>query len=147
MATSAGKVTVKVNTSVSKGFSTYLGLISAAIASGGAAVLLALEGIPDDASGAVVIGTLVVAAAAAITKTVDGRMKQAEAIINTQGFGLPIAAPSDPAPAGFTPGQPMGSVDNGEEDPDPDGLPEYVSADPRDVPADQGDVGRLEDQS
>lgn len=76
------------------GLATAVGYAFGVINAVAAAVLLALEGLPDNAPTAIVIVTLLGAAAGAIVRVNDGRQAQAAAAIH----GAVIAANTLPEP-------------------------------------------------
>lgn len=66
------------------GIATKVGYALGLVASLASALVLALEGLPSDASEATVLVTLIAAAAASIIRVNDGRMKQAATAIAAQ---------------------------------------------------------------
>jgi hypothetical protein len=71
-------------TQITKGFSTYLGVGLAAVAAACAGAVVAFNGLPDDTPTALVVLALVGAAALSASRVIDGRMKQAEALIDAK---------------------------------------------------------------
>lgn len=75
------------------GLSTKIGYVLGLVLNLAGALMLALEGLPDDASSSVVIVTLFAAGAAAIIRVNDGRQAQAAAVY----AAAPAVAPMLPS--------------------------------------------------
>lgn len=147
------KLDIKINPVVAKGFTTYLGM-AGAIVGYGTSVIVFLTATDQEAALAPFA-----AATLALCQVLAGRYSQATAAIAPHGSppsisisGAPVSqasyAGSQPRPhagGSFQRDDPaiVPPTAEPEEDPDPDGLPDYSTHDMSDsLPPDEGDAGQ-----